>query len=59
MDTVVEHYLNFKRSVCLFKQLIKEYSETEDEETFQCILIVREGILDLLTKMENTETLLG
>lgn len=59
MDTVVEHYYNFRRSVQLFKELVKEYSETEDEETFRCIIIVREGILDLIVKMENTETLLG
>jgi hypothetical protein len=58
MNTV-DIYLNFKRSIALLRQLSKEYVETQDEHVLECMEIVKEGILDLLTKMESCETLIG
>ena len=58
MNTV-DIYLNFKRSIALLRQLSKEYVETQDEHVLECMKIVKEGILDLLTKMESCETLIG
>jgi hypothetical protein len=58
MNTV-DIYFNFKRSIALLRQLSKEYVETQDEHVLECMEIVKEGILDLLTKMESCETLIG
>jgi hypothetical protein len=58
MNTV-DIYLNFKRSIALLRQLSKEYTETPNEHTLECMEIVKQSILDLLVKMESCETLIG
>lgn len=58
MDTAVEYYLNFKRSIALLRQLSKEYIDTPTPQTLESIQIVKEGIIDLLEKMESCHTLL-
>lgn len=57
-DSFVEHYLNFRRSINLLRQLSAEYVATGDDNVYICIQSVKQGIIDLVLKMESCETII-
>ena len=54
---VLETFENFRRSIILGKQLIKEYDETHDKNVLEYLQIVKQNILNLLLKMESFNSL--
>jgi hypothetical protein len=54
---VLETFENFRRSIILGKQLIKEYDETHNKNVLEHLQIVKQNILDLLLKMESFDSL--
>jgi len=48
MDTII----NFQRSIALARQLLEEFNTTGDIKVLQHLEIVKQGIVELLTKME-------
>ena len=50
---LLETYENFRRSIILGKQLIKEYDKNHDEKVLEHLQIVKQNITDLLEKMES------
>ena len=54
---VLETYENFRKSIILGRQLIKEYDETHDQKVLEYLQIVKQNILDLLQKMESFDSL--
>jgi uncharacterized protein YutE (UPF0331/DUF86 family) len=53
---LLETYENFRRSIILGKQLIKEYNQTHDQNVLEHLQIVKQNISDLLEKMESFES---
>ena len=49
-------YENFRRSIILGRQLIKEYHQTHDQNVLEQLQIVKQNISDLLEKMETLES---
>jgi len=49
MDTII----NFQRSILLARQLLEEFNRTGDIKVLEHLEIVKQGILDLLAKMES------
>jgi hypothetical protein len=49
MDTII----NFQRSILLARQLLEEFNRTGDIKVLEHLEIVKQGILDLLVKMES------
>jgi len=50
---LLETYENFRRSIILGRQLIKEYQQTHNEDILESLQIVKQNILDLIEKMES------
>jgi hypothetical protein len=50
---LLETYENFRRSIILGRQLIKEYNQTRNQKVLEHLQIVKQNILDLLEKMET------
>jgi hypothetical protein len=50
---LLETYENFRRSIILGRQLIKEYNQTHNQKVLEHLQIVKQNITDLLEKMES------
>ena len=49
----MEIYINLRRSIALARQLVKEYDETHDANILTHLSIVKQGIEELITQLEN------
>ena len=49
MDVII----NFQRSIVLARQLLEEFNRTGNIKVLEYLEIVKEGIIDLLQKMES------
>jgi hypothetical protein len=49
MDVII----NFQRSIVLARQLLEEFNRTGDIKVLEHLEIVKQGIIDLLQKMET------
>jgi hypothetical protein len=49
MDTII----NFQRSIVLARQLLEEFNKTGDIKVLEHLEIVKQGIVELLAKMES------